>query len=116
MNGERITPLVDLRNIDRVPVSLVHPVFDRLCPVPLAEYTYSQIASYEKYMRYEHGNHLIFGLAATKDAVDRMVQTIETGTADENHTSLAFLGLTNIFENLFMMFLDFMLSASPLYY
>ena len=42
-----------MRNIDRVPVSLVHPVFDRLSPVPLAEYTYSQITSQEKFMRYE---------------------------------------------------------------
>ena len=47
-------------------------------------------------MRYEHGNHLIFGLGTTKDFVDRMVQTIETGTADKSHTSRAPLGLSNI--------------------
>ena len=62
-------------------------------------------------MRFEHGNHLIFGFGATRDFTDRMVQTIETGTADESHTSLAPLGLFNIFENIFMMLLDFWMSG-----
>ena len=31
--GERITPLVDLGKIDRVPVTLVHPASDKICPV-----------------------------------------------------------------------------------
>ena len=105
--GERITPLVELKNIDRVPVSLVHPVFDRKCPIPQAEYIYSQIASQEKYMRFEHGNHMIFAFYATQDYVDRMVQTIETGTVKESYTSLSPLSLKNFFEVVFIMIFDF---------
>ena len=90
-----------MKNIDRVPVSLVHPIFDRICPTTLAEYTFAQIASPEKYMRFEPGNHGIFQYYATKDYVDRMVQTIETGTVDEFYTSISPFGFTNIFTVIF---------------
>ena len=68
-------------------------MFDRLCPAAQAEYTYNQIASKEKYIRFEHGNHAIFAFYTSRDYVDRMVQTIETGTVEESYTSLAPLGL-----------------------
>ena len=107
MAGERITPLVELKNIDRVPVSVVHPVFDRRCSTAHAEYTYSQIASKEKYIRFELGNHLIFSFKATRDYIDRMVETIETGTVSKSHTSLSPLGLKNFFEVIITMLFDF---------
>ena len=46
---------------------------DTRCATSLGEYTYSQIASKEKYMRFEHGDHLIFAFFGTDDYVDRMV-------------------------------------------
>ena len=52
-------------------------------------------------MRFELGDHGIFGYVSTNDYFERMVETIETGTVSESHTSLAPLGLKNFLVSLF---------------
>ena len=78
--GEIYTEPIHLSNIDRVPVSMVHPIADELCDPIMMEYTYAQIQSEDKHMILEKGGHLLFGFGSTPDFVQRMVDTIETGT------------------------------------
>ena len=52
-------------------------------------------------MRFEHGDHLIFAFFGTDDYVDRMVQTIEKGTADRKYSSYAPLGFVNFVVSIF---------------
>ena len=48
----------------------------------MVEWTYAQMQQEEKYIRFEHGGHLLFGFRFnTPDAfVQRMVETIDHGT------------------------------------
>ena len=59
-SGDRITDLVDLTKIDRVPVSIVMPVADEVCDPIMAEWHFAQIQSPDKHIRFEHGGHTIF--------------------------------------------------------
>ena len=40
-NGERITQLVDFRNIDTTPISFIHSMSDEICPVDMIEWVFS---------------------------------------------------------------------------
>lgn len=62
-----------MSNIDRVPISIVHAVSDETCDVTTAEWTYTQVQSPDKHIRFEHGGHMLFNAAFKKDYVDRMV-------------------------------------------
>lgn len=73
--------MINLSNIDRVPVSIIHPISDTICDASYAEYTFTEIGTNEKYLRWENGfDHLIFALGVSKGVVTRLVETIETGT------------------------------------
>ena len=87
--GERITPLVDLSNIDRVPVSMVLAVNDSTCDLPTAEMAYSQITVEEKYLRYEQGAHITFEYKTNPQFLTRMLETIETGTVVDSAAKTA---------------------------
>ena len=71
--GERETPLIDLGNIDRVPVTIVIGADDDVCPVEYAEWHYNMMTTPEKYIRFEIGGHGIFALNTHERFVDRMV-------------------------------------------
>ena len=60
----------------------------------------------EKYLSFEHGDHFIFTTDLTYGLVDRMVQTIETGTADRKYTSLSPLTLLNMWLSYFDIMMD----------
>ena len=92
----RISPLVDLSNIDRVPVSVVLASNDGTCDNDGGEFTYSQIASKEKYLRYERGGHTLFWSRSDEAFMDRMVDTIETGTSSEGKYSVTQLAKESI--------------------
>ena len=64
---------------------------DSLCPSELNEYIFSAIPTPEKYIRFEHGDHFMFSFDLTEGEIDRMVETIETGTVHEEWTSFSFL-------------------------
>lgn len=83
MAGEKYTTPVDLSRIDRVPVSIVHPVADGLCDPVMIEWTYTLVRSKEKYIRFEKGGHLLFALDSSDDLLQRMVETIEFGTTQD---------------------------------
>ena len=74
---------IELSNIDRVPVTLVHTMDDESCPMEMAEWHLSEIRSPDKFIRFERGSHYKFGYASWDGLVERMVQTIETGTVLE---------------------------------
>ena len=76
------SPIVDLGNIDRVPVTLVHALDDAGCSIEAAEWHYSQIRSPDTFIRMEIGAHIVFGWAFWDSLTERMVQTIETGTVE----------------------------------
>ena len=55
-SGQLISPLVDLSAIDRIPVTMIHPIDDAECPTEFAEYIYSQLSS-EKEFSVMRGDH-----------------------------------------------------------
>ena len=83
VQGETVTPIIDLTKIDRVPVSFVVSASDGLCPPDIPMWMYSQIQS-EKHIRFEHGGHIIYSWKADEAFIQRMIDTIETGTANPN--------------------------------
>ena len=86
--GDIYTTPVNLSNIDRVPVSIVHPLSDELCDPTMIEWTYAQMQQQEKFIRFEHGGHLLFALQASDDLVLNMVETTEYGTT-QNFATIA---------------------------
>ena len=78
--GEIYSTPVNLSNIDRVPVSIVHAIQDESCDPTMIEWTYAQMQQEEKFIRFEHGGHTKFALASSDDYVQRMVETIDYGT------------------------------------
>ena len=46
--GDRITPLIPIWNIDRVPVTFMHSVRDGRCPMPFAEELYMKLPVKQK--------------------------------------------------------------------
>lgn len=64
-----------------MPVSIVHSLDDSRCPTEMAEWFYAQIMSSDKHIRFEMGDHYLFSYAALSPWTDRIVQTIETGSA-----------------------------------
>ena len=64
---------------------------DILCPSEKNEYIYSEITVKEKYIRFEHGDHFMYSFDNTEGEIEKMVQTIETGTVDKNFTGTAAL-------------------------
>ena len=96
--GERISPLVDLKKIDRVPISIVHPIVDLRCEVELnAEWVYNQIQSKDKHIQFINLNHYSFIYRGDWDLMVRLANTIETGKSLAGRTAIsgaaAFLGL-----------------------
>ena len=93
MVREKLTPLVDLGNIDRVPVSLVVFTADTTCPAHQAEFIYSQIKSENSYFRYENGMHITAFWYGTDTFITHMVETIETGTSVDSANVIAIVTL-----------------------
>ena len=73
LSDDRITPLVDLSKIDRVPVSFVVAIGDGLCPPELHEAWFASMTTPEKYIRFERGGHMIFWFKADDAFLRRMV-------------------------------------------
>ena len=69
INGRIYSTPVDLSKIDRVPVSIVHPVADEVCDMTFIEYTMAKMQQEEKYLRFEHGGHQLFSYASSHDYV-----------------------------------------------
>ena len=70
------SPIVDLGNIDRVPITLVHTIEDAACSIEAAEWHYTQIKSPDKFIRMEGGgslSHYKFAWASWDGLVERMV-------------------------------------------
>lgn len=84
LSPDRITPLVNVSKIDRVPVSFVVAIGDKLCPPILHERWFAQVTAPDSHIRFERGGHLIFYFKADDAFMRRMVQTIETGRAEED--------------------------------
>ena len=77
--GQHISPLVDYGKIDRVPVSIIVPLMDGLCPAEYSEWAYSMISSPQKFIRYERGGHAAPAVKSYDSYVRQMINTIETG-------------------------------------
>ena len=105
--GERISPLVELSKIDRVPVSMVISMEDDICPVSLSEWHFNQIRSKDKFIRFERGGHTVYSWRTYEGFITRMVETIEFGTALPNsYAGGSFFDrlLTEIIPVLFSLF------------
>ena len=93
--GQTHSTTIELSNIDRVPVSLIHAISDETVDVTGAEWTYVQIQSKDKHIRFEHGGHMLFAYETKSSFTDRMVETIETGnTVDAGTLSFTYSGLS----------------------
>lgn len=81
-SGKIFSTPVNLSNIDRVPVSIVMAIQDEVCDPTMLEWTFAQMQQEEKYIRFEHGGHLLFGLRfnTPQSYLQRMVETIDYGT------------------------------------
>ena len=55
--GETETDLVDLGNIDRVPVSIIMPTADSLCPSEKAPEHLALVKSKDKHLIWQEGDH-----------------------------------------------------------
>ena len=85
LSDDRITPLVDLSQIDRVPVTFVIPIDDEVCAPELHEAWFAAISAPDSYIRYERGGHGIFWYKSGNAFLRRMVQTIESGTVEKHY-------------------------------
>ena len=93
--GQTHSKTIELSNIDRVPVSIIHAIQDETVDFTGAEWTYVQIQSKDKHIRFEHGGHMLFNYETKSSFTDRMVETIETGsTVDAGTLSFAYGGLS----------------------
>ena len=77
--GERITPLVPVWNIDRVPVTLVHGLADERCPIHQAEFMLDQIKSPERYFVVQNASHYTYLTSTDPNLVRDIDQIIKTG-------------------------------------
>ena len=99
--GETETDLVDLGNIDRVPVTIFMPTSDSACPSPKAEEHFEMIQS-EKYLVWQAGDHGVFIWLYDDEFMDRLEEIIKTGNttsvfAEQSAiNSVTFSGLTLI--------------------
>ena len=61
----------------------------------MIEWTYAQVQSPDKHIRFEHGGHSLYNYETKSSFTDRMVQTIEFGTITDGASMLnsAFSGL-----------------------
>lgn len=102
--GEIYTPIVDYANIDRVPVTHIHPIEDTLCDPVIAEYQFAQLGTKEKYLSWEKGGHISFYIEMYDDKVTRIVSAIENGftvasaikTSSVVITAVSLLGASSI--------------------
>jgi len=62
----------------------------------MLEWNYAQVQSEEKFFRVEHGGHSLFSYETRSGYVDRMVETIETGTTVDSATRFTALSTTVI--------------------
>ena len=58
--GKRITPLVPIENIDRVPVTFVNAVDDYRCPTAFAEAIYQRVPTPDKTFLIKNASHAGF--------------------------------------------------------
>ena len=102
--GEIYTPIIDYANIDRVPVTHIHPIEDTICDPVMAEYHFTQLGTKEKYLSWEKGGHVIFYTNVYDDKVTRIVSAIENGftvasaikTSSVVITAVSLLGASSI--------------------
>ena len=80
--GQRISPLIDLTKIDRVPVSIIHPIRDIRCePEMNAEWAYNQVSTPDKHIQFEEAMHYTFIWYGGMSFMQRLAETVETGRA-----------------------------------
>ena len=91
LSGEKETALVDLRNIDRVPVTIFMPTSDSICPSTKAEEHFELISS-EKYLVWQYGDHGVFPELRSDAFMDRLEEIINTG----NTTSVLTAGASQL--------------------
>ena len=70
--------MVDLSNIDRVPVTIFMPTDDSVCPSDKAVEHFELIQS-EKYLVWEYGDHGVFYWYSDDEFMDRLEEIIITG-------------------------------------
>ena len=82
--GERITPLVPIENIDRVPVTFIHSTDDNRCLITYAERLYAQLPTPEKYFLTRLVKHYEWArLDDYRGWYDEIEEIIETGHTSE---------------------------------
>ena len=97
--GQRISPLVDLSKIDRVPVSILHPINDYRCEVELnAEWAFNQVKTPDKHLRFEDIIHYTFIYYGGWSFMQRLAETVEVGTAGSSQIAIigSFLAITSL--------------------
>jgi len=68
-----------MKDIDRVPVSIMHTYTDYSCPPETLEYTYSAMTVEEKFIIWENGDHNYFFFETGNEMVTRVSETIDYG-------------------------------------
>ena len=63
-----------------MPVSFLHPIDDEECFIEDAEKAYAEITAPDSYFRIQRGDHLAPFSGETDEFVNRMLETIQTGT------------------------------------
>ena len=81
--GERITPLIPIWNIDRVPVTFIHSPQDGRCPMAFAEWIYSQLPVKQKALYTRNVRHNEFNRIEDISWVHQLEEIIRTGYASE---------------------------------
>ena len=101
--GTRQSALVDVSNIDSIPVTLLHGRKDSVCPVKYIETYFNAVKSKEKFIiideEYGHGEYFT-GLSSAG-----MIQVIKTGTRDpESVEGAVQFGLIGLFLSAAILF------------
>ena len=81
--GQRESAPIDLGVVTRIPVSFVIGTEDTTCPAEQALDIVDEFSNAETFVRYEEGfEHNNFAFDGSKGFIDRMVDTLETGTTE----------------------------------
>ena len=73
---------IELAWIDRTPVTVIHPVDDRVCPVEMAEWYFHELGTADKYFVPIHGFHFSPIINLNRNWVPMVASIIETGSYD----------------------------------
>ena len=75
--GEKITPLIPIETIDKVPIAYIASTLDQICPYATAQHLHEVIPAVQAFHTMEGVDHFYYSYAADEAFMNNIIHELE---------------------------------------